>query len=243
MKAEWLYGVHPVEEALRAGRRKLFEVRVARSKPGSRLAALAEKAAKAGVPVGQTTPESLADTCKTDGHQNIGARVSPFRFAELDDLLASPSPFLLVVDGITDTHNLGALIRTALCVGADGVILPKDRAAHPTPAVSKASAGAMEHIRIVQVTNLANALKGLKERGVWTFGLDMAGAVSVFEADLNGPAAIVVGGEEKGIRPLVKKGCDLLITIPQEGPLDSLNASVAGAVVMYEAWRQRRGTT
>jgi 23S rRNA (guanosine2251-2'-O)-methyltransferase len=151
------------------------------------------------------------------------------------------SYFLLLLDNIMDPHNLGALVRTALCVGIDGVIIPKDRSVWPSPAVSKASAGALEHIRLAKVTNLVNTIKALKKKGLWILGLDSAAKRSIFISDLKGSIAMVIGGEEKGIRPLVKKQCDVLMSIPQKGHINSLNASVAGAVVMYEAFRQRSG--
>ena len=148
--------------------------------------------------------------------------------------------FLLLLDNIMDPHNLGALIRTALCVGVNGVIIPKDRSAQPTPTVSKSSAGALEHICLSRVTNMVNTITMLKKSGLWIAGMDKISADSIFTCDMKRFNAIVIGGEGKGLRPLVKKNCDMLLSIPQTGPLDSLNASAAGAVVMYEAFRQRR---
>jgi 23S rRNA (guanosine2251-2'-O)-methyltransferase len=150
------------------------------------------------------------------------------------------NPFLLLLDNIMDPHNLGALIRTALCVGIDGVIIPKDRSAQPSPTVSKASAGALEHISLSRVTNMVDTIKMLKKNGLWIAGMDKMSTESIFTCDLKGFNAIVIGGEGKGVRPLVKKHCDILLSIPQIGPLDSLNASVAGAVAMYEIFRQRQ---
>jgi 23S rRNA (guanosine2251-2'-O)-methyltransferase len=163
---------------------------------------------------------------------------------EMEALLQLPAgddiqPFFLVIDSVADPHNLGALIRSALAVGVHGVITPKDRSAPPTVAVSKASAGALEHVPLARVTNLSRCLEELKTSGIWIFGLDAAADRNLYETDLRGPAALVVGGEEKGIRPLVKRHCDVRVAIPQRGPLDSLNASVAGAVAMYEIMRQR----
>ena len=163
-------------------------------------------------------------------------------FSELLDGIRSPkiNPCILLLDNIVDPRNLGALIRTAVCIDTDAVIVPKDRSARPTPIVSKASAGALEHIRLVRVTNMVNTIKALKNGGGWVAGMDRTSDKSIFNNDLTVPVAIVVGGEESGIRPLVKKHCDFLMSIPQTGPVDSLNASVAGAVVMYEVFRQRR---
>jgi 23S rRNA (guanosine2251-2'-O)-methyltransferase len=148
--------------------------------------------------------------------------------------------FLLMLDNIVDPQNLGALIRTALCVGIDGVILPKDNCAPPTPAVSRASAGALEHIKLSRVTNLVQTIKLCKNRGLWIMGLLKDAEQSIYAGDLTGSIAMVLGGEQKGLRPLVRKKCDFLFSIPQQGPIDSLNASAAGAVTMYEAWRQRQ---
>jgi len=147
---------------------------------------------------------------------------------------------LLLLDNIVDPHNLGALIRTSLCVGIDGVIITKDRSALPTPAVSRSSAGALEHISLTLATNMVSTINLLKKKGIWIVGMDKAAKTPIFSFDFSGSIAIVIGGEEKGIRPLVKKHCDFATSIPQEGPVTSLNASVAGAVVMYEAFRQRK---
>jgi 23S rRNA (guanosine2251-2'-O)-methyltransferase len=151
----------------------------------------------------------------------------------------STRPFFLLIDHVVDPHNLGALLRTALCVNVDGVIIPKDRSANPSPVVSKTSAGALEHIPLAQVANLVYAISELKKIGTWLIGLDKNGSQSLFGSDLTGSIGMVIGGEESGIRPLVKKNCDFLAFIPQSGPVSSLNASVAGGVAMYETFRQR----
>jgi 23S rRNA (guanosine2251-2'-O)-methyltransferase len=200
---------------------------------------LAAAAADRGVPVHRIAPEKLRARAGSDHHQGVAAEVGPYPLAPLPAQEEIAEPFFLVIDSVVDPHNLGALLRTALCVGVDAVILPKDRAALPTPVVSKASAGAMEHIRITVATNLARTLTDLKNQGVWVSGMDVGGAKSIFDSDFTGPLAVVVGGEEKGIRPLVRQQCDFLVSIPQKGPVNSLNASVAGGVVMYEAFRQR----
>ncbi len=240
MKKEILFGVHPVMEAFKAGKRKIFELFVTRQNPGGRIRAITDKAEKKSIPINVTDPARLKKITGSSRHQQIGAKVSAFKPASLKDMLKkNKEPFLLILDSILDVHNMGALLRTALCVGADGVIIPKNRSAKPVPAVSKASSGAMEHILIAEVVNLKDTVRRLKESGIWVTGLDTRGNMTIFEADLKGPLAVVIGGEEKGIRPIVKKECDFLAKIPQKGPLDSLNASVAGAVIMYEALRQR----
>ena len=170
--------------------------------------------------------------------------VSPLPLDELDRVLdqskaKQASCLVMLLDSVKDPNNLGAIIRSAHCVGADGLVIPKDRAAGPTPAVSKASAGALEHTRLCRVTNLATTIKWLKKRGVWVAGLAMQASQSVFEMDLKGPLALVVGGEEKGLRPLIRQHCDFLVSIPMQGRVDSLNASAAATVVLYEAYRQR----
>jgi len=243
VKKEILYGIHPVFEALKAGRRDFFEVYIAKDKTSKRIDKLVAIAESMKVPVERVEPLTLKSMTGTDLHQGLGARTGPFPISETSDIFDGvqtddENHLLLLLDNIMDPHNLGALIRTALCVGVDGIIIPKDRSVPPTPAVSKASAGALEHIRLVRVTNMVNTIKDLKEKGLWIAGMEKTSDKSIFFSDLTVPVAIVIGGEEKGMRPLVKKHCDFLMSIPQTGQVNSLNASVAGAVVMYEAFRQ-----
>ena len=240
MKTEILFGLHSVLEAMRAGRRRIFEIYMCKDRPAPRIADAAALAKNLQIPIRQLSPKELTSLCGSEFHQGICAKVQIYPVADLADLPEKPDLFLLLADSISDTHNLGALIRTALCAGVDGVIIPKDRAAAPLPSVSRASAGALEHMPVVQVTNLVNTIAELKEKGMWIAGMAADADQSLFESNLTGPLALVIGGEEKGIRPLVRKHCDFLIRIPQEGQIDSLNASVAGAVVMYEAYRQRK---
>lgn len=244
MKTEIIYGIHPVFEALTAGKRTFHTLYVIKNKTGRRIEDIVEMARPANIPVEYLPRQKLTALTGIDTHQGVAARVSPFPLLDLFDLLDRPSPagesnFFLLIDTIVDPHNLGALIRSALCASLTGVIIPKDRAAEPSPAVSKSSAGALEHIRLASVVNMANAIKALKKNGMWVIGLDKDGERSIYENDFTGNIALVVGGEESGIRPLVKKNCDFLSFIPQNGPVSSLNASVAGAVAMYEAYRQR----
>lgn len=206
---------------------------------------LVQNARRAGVHVQGKTPQQMNAMVGHGRHQGVCARVSQFPVSALTDILASATKsedgaFLLVLDQIVDPQNLGAIVRTAQCAGIHGVVIPKDRSAPPSAAASKASAGALEHMPVACVTNLVEALKQLKSSGLWVSGADRHGRRSVFEADLTGPTAIVIGGEEKGIRPLVKKHCDYMVSVPQIGPLGSLNAAAATAVIMYEAFRQRR---
>jgi len=241
---EILYGFHPVNEALRAGRRTIETIWVADGKSSRRIEDFAEQAVAHNIPLKRIRSSRLTTLAGTDMHQGICARVTGFPYLDLGEILdrvgRSFHPCLLLLDSILDPHNLGALIRTAYCAGVDGVVIPKDRSATPTPAVSRISAGALEHTRLIRVTNLVTTISILKSAGLWVAGLDRSSGNTLYSIDLTGSLAIVVGSEEKGIRRLVKKQCDVLIAIPQLGSVDSLNASVAGGVVMYEAFRQRQ---
>lgn len=239
---EILYGYHPVREALRAGRRKLLEICLPKGKSSPRLEELVSLAVAARVPIKQIPMGRIETMAGTQSHQGVCAIVGPYPWNDLSRLLKTTKgvdPFLLLLDHVVDPHNLGALLRTAFCAGLDGVVITKDRSAQPTPAVSKASAGTMEHISLTRVTNMVSTMTTLKESGLWIAGLDKHKGKNIFVTDLTGPMALIIGSEEKGIRPLVKKHCDLMVAIPQIGDVDSLNASVAGGVVMYETYRQR----
>lgn len=240
---EILFGFNSVFEAIKAGRRIIEEVLVSKDRAGERLEGLIGETGFSSIRTRKISPEQMAQITRSEMHQGIAARVTPYQsydFDDLDDLVQSGGPRLyLILDSMEDPHNFGALCRTALAVGVDAVIIPKDRATGATPAVSRASAGALEHIRVVVVTNLVNAIKALKDRGVWISGLDGAGDRTIFETDFTGATGIVVGGEDSGLRELVRKNCDYLVSIPQAGPVNSLNASVAGAVTLYEVYRQR----
>ncbi|MGB7920367.1 MAG: 23S rRNA (guanosine(2251)-2'-O)-methyltransferase RlmB [Desulfobacterales bacterium] len=245
MKTELLYGIHPVAEALAAGRRPFREVLVVADRSSKRLSIIESVAASKNIPVRRVPMTQLNRIAGDSAHQGTAARVGPYPLVDLTTVLeqaspSDPSRLLVLLDAIVDPQNLGAIIRTALAVGVEGLVIPRDRAAGPTPAVSKASAGALEHLRLVQVTNLSATIRTLQGHGWWVYGMDRSAERSVFEVDLTGSVAMVIGGEGKGIRPLVKQGCDLLLSIPQRGPVGSLNASVAAAVALYEAYRQLR---
>lgn len=244
MKTEILYGIHPVSEALAADRRQIHQVYLAAGKNTHRMGRVIEVAQARRIEIESMTPGRLEALTGTRRHQGLAARVSPYPWVGFKTVWSTPPPgaggrFFLLLDGVVDPQNLGALVRTALGTGVEAVIVPRHRCAPPTPAASKASAGALEHIRLCTVTNLAHTLAELKRGRVWTYGLDASAKCSLYACDLTGSVALVVGGEEKGLRPLVKKQCDELVAIPQQGPVSSLNASAAGAVVMYEAYRQR----
>jgi 23S rRNA (guanosine2251-2'-O)-methyltransferase len=244
VKTEILYGFHAVKEALAAGRRHPVELYVDRAHAASpRVNSLRESAAARGVAVRALASAQLAALAGVAEPPAVALRASAYPLAELSSIAgggaaAGVDP-VLVLDGILDPHNLGAIVRAALCAGAAAVVIPKDRSAAPTPAVSKISAGALEHVRLVQVTNLVRALEQLKSCGRWVAGLDRLAPRSVFDADLTPPLALVIGGEARGMRSLVRKSCDLTVSIPQSGAIDSLNAATAAAVALYEIRRQR----
>jgi len=243
MKAEIIYGIHPVTEALKAGRREFHEVYIVKERDTKRFGDITALLETCNIPIKTVKHDYLNDITGSDFHQGIGAKVSEYPLTPLDDILegikAEGKDFLVMLDNIVDPQNLGALVRTALCVGAGAVVITKDRSASPTPAVSKASAGALEHISLARVINMVNAMKDIKNKGFWIAGLDSEAEIYVYDCDFKTPIALMIGGEGKGIRPLVKSTCDFLVSIPQKKRVSSLNASAAGAVVMYEVFRQR----
>ena len=201
-------------------------------------------ARKGGAKVRAAPRPKLDRLAATDRHQGVVAVVADFRYADVADLLAAAKasgrpPLLVVLDGVEDPHNLGAIIRSALALGAHGVVIPKDRAVGVTPAVAKASAGAVERCPVARVTNVAQAVEALKEEGVWSVALAADGDRPLREIDLKGPIALVLGSEGEGLRPLVRRTCDLAARIPMMGELDSLSVSASASVALYEAARQR----
>jgi len=244
---EVLYGLHPVEEAIRSGSRKLDHVNVARERRDERLERLIELCRTVGVRVSLESRDQLTRLARTDAHQGVLAIVRERSFLGIEDLLATKEEgqyqFFLALDGVEDPHNLGALLRTADGAGIDGVILPERRSAPVTATVAKTSAGASEHVRIARVTNLVRSLEQMKKRHVWVLGLDERGTPDYTEFDFKTDCVLVLGREGAGLHDLVKKTCDHLLRIPMAGQVSSLNVSVAGAVVMYEAMRQRRQVT
>jgi 23S rRNA (guanosine2251-2'-O)-methyltransferase len=243
---EVLYGLHPVEEAIRSGSRQLDHVSVARERRDDRLERLIELCRTAGVRVALEPRDQLTRLARTDAHQGVLAVVRERKFLGIEDLLAPKETgahkFFLALDGVEDPHNLGALLRTADGAGVDGVILPERRSAPVTATVAKTSAGASEHVRIARVTNLVRALEQMKQKHVWVIGLDERGTPDYTDFDFKTDCVLVLGREGAGLHDLVKKTCDHLLRIPMAGQLSSLNVSVAGAIVMYEAMRQRRQT-
>jgi 23S rRNA (guanosine2251-2'-O)-methyltransferase len=244
MKGELIFGVNPVRESLR-GTRGAFNLYVQTNATDHRVENIIKLAEERGVGVHRREKIDLTKICASSHHQGIALEVEPFRYADLDELLASVTRsgapgFLLVLDGILDPHNLGALIRSAACAGVNGVVIPKDRACGVTAAAEKSSSGAVETVPVVQVTNIAQTLETIKKSGYWVYGLAGEAVDSLFEIKFSGSIVLLIGGEGEGIRPLVRKQCDVMMSIPQYGGVGSLNASVAGGIAMFEVARSLR---
>ena len=234
MKEEIIYGVRPVIEALRSKRREVHEVLEAiRNKE------VASEAATRGVRLRRIRRERIKELVPDAAHQGVVARVGPYRYSGLKEILVAPEPLVIVLDSVTDPRNLGAVLRAADGAGASGVVIPKDRAVGVTPAAVKASAGASEHVPVARETNLRRALDKIKEAGVWAYAAEEEAASVYTDLDLSGPVAFVLGSEERGIRRLVREGCDGTVSIPMRGAVSSLNVSVVAAVLLFEARRQR----
>jgi 23S rRNA (guanosine2251-2'-O)-methyltransferase len=228
-----VYGRNAVREALR-GPRRVFAVHATDA---------AAKEGWSGAPVKRATTEELTARCGSEAHQGVCADVEPFRYADAAELLAREAPVLVALDEVTDPQNLGAIVRTAECSGATGVVIPERRSAEVTPAVAKASAGAVEHLPIARVRNLTDFLADAKEAGCWAYGA-AAGAGTPYRApDYSGGVVLVLGAEGKGLRPRVASACDDLISVPLEGRIGSLNVSATAAVVLYQILQFRLDTS
>ena len=236
-------GIHAVEQALAAGR-PAERLLVGKGRKGAKVEAIVKAARRASIPVRFVNKSELDRTAGSAAHQSVVLVAGAKRYVELENLIEKTKgdkPGLLVLlDGVQDPHNLGAILRTAVCAGADGVILPERRAAGVTPAAEKAAAGATEHIAIARVVNLNRAMEQLKEAGFWLVGFDAAGDRAYHKVDLTGPVGLVLGGEGKGLHEQVRKRCDFLVSIPIVGKVESLNVSVTAGVALYEVLRQRR---
>lgn len=242
-KNEMIEGRNAVLEALRAGR-ALDKVYIARGETDKALAHIAGLARERGVSVSDCDRRKLDAMSVTKAHQGVIAVCAVREYASLDDILAlaesrGKAPFVVVCDEISDPHNLGAIIRSAECVGAHGVVIPKRRSAGLTAVVGKTSAGAAEHLPVARVANISAALQELKDRGLWVYGAAAEGSSPMWETDLTGPLALVIGSEGEGLGRLVRERCDFLVSIPLRGKVGSLNASTAAAVLMYEVLRQK----
>jgi 23S rRNA (guanosine2251-2'-O)-methyltransferase len=239
----YIYGINSVSEALKSRGRAFEWVGMARERHDLRLQRLIEDCRRLSVPVRFLQRNELDRMAGHVAHQGVIAVTSAKQYNDLDDVVAAKRrqySLILVLDGVEDPHNFGAILRTADAAGANGVIIPERRAASVTGTVTKASAGASEHLPIAKVTNIARTVEELKDRNVWTVGLDERGAKVYDAIDYNMDCALVLGAEGKGLHDLVKKKCDFLVSIPMLGKVPSLNVSVAAAVVMYEIVRQRR---
>ncbi|TYP67736.1 23S rRNA (guanosine(2251)-2'-O)-methyltransferase RlmB [Paenibacillus methanolicus] len=240
---EWIAGKHPVMEALRSGR-EINKIWIAEQAQKGAGAIIAE-AKKAGIIVQMVDKRKLDQMVEGVPHQGIVAQAAAYRYFELDELIArakdsGETPFFLLLDEIEDPHNLGSILRTAECTGAHGVIIPKRRSASLTATVAKTSAGAVEYVPVARVTNLAQTIDRLKEEGIWIAGTDLQAEQDVYRSNFDLPLGIVIGNEAKGIGRLIREKCDFLVKLPMHGQLNSLNASVAAGVLMYEVVRQRR---
>ena len=239
-------GRNALTEALKSGRHidKLFVAEGSTDRSLTRLAAMAKEAGAVVVP---TDRRKLDQMSPTGAHQGVIALVAAHEYASVDDILAlaaerREAPLIVICDELSDPHNLGAIIRTAECAGAHGVIIPKRRSVGLTAVVAKASAGALEYLPVARVSNIHQTILSLKEQGVWIYGTAADAASGLYRTDLTGPAAIVIGNEGAGMSKLVRESCDVLVGIPLKGRISSLNASAAAAVMLYEALRQRSST-
>jgi len=244
MAEKIVYGIHPVLEALKSERPILNKILVTGSRPGEPLRELLLQARQKGIPVHIHPRAELSRLARTEHHQGVVAWRAKDLYTSWEDLLhsirgESGRAQVLILDGIEDPQNLGSLIRTAEACGVKGVIIPKDRAVGLTPVVAKASAGAAVHIPLVQVTNLAHTLEDLKKEGFWIVGADAREGKSLYEMKFDMNVGLVIGGEGKGIRPLILSKCDFRIRIPLKGKVSSLNAAVSGAVILFEILRQQ----
>ena len=236
-------GRNAVLEALRAGT-SIDKLYLARGETDAALGHIASTARDKGIVVVEADRRKLDGMSRTHAHQGVIALAAVREYASVDDILNAARakgepPLIVVCDELSEPHNMGAVIRTAECAGAHGVIIPKRRSAGLTAVVAKTSAGAVSHVPVARVSNLPALLRQLKDEGVWVFGTDAAGDRLLYEADLKGPAAIVIGSEGSGMGRLVGENCDFLVRIPMRGKLNSLNASAAAAILLYEAVRQR----
>lgn len=239
----WISGINPVREALRSGMPGIREMAAARTDQRTR--ELLEWGKNRGIPVREMTRDGLTALVGHAHHQGVALRTGEYPYASIEALLERPAAErepLIVLDCIQDPQNLGAILRSACFLGARGVVIPKDRSAQITAAAIKVAAGATSYLPVVQTVNLARSLELMKDAGLWIVGLDLEGDRSIYEADLSMPLALVIGNEQKGMRPLVRKHCDLLVKIPARGPLQSLNAAAAGAVALAEVQRRRAVT-
>jgi 23S rRNA (guanosine2251-2'-O)-methyltransferase len=240
-----LEGRNALQEALRSGR-TIDKVFIASGETDRGLQRLAAEAKEAGAVVVPVDRRKLDAMSTTHAHQGVITLAAAHAYYSIDDILEEAAsrgqtPLIVICDELSDPHNLGAIMRSAECAGAHGVIIPKRRSVGLTATVAKASAGAVEYMKVARVTNINSAIAELKEKGVWIFGTAAEGSIPMYKADLTGPTAIVIGNEGDGMSPLVRKNCDVTVHIPMQGRISSLNASAAASILLYEAVRQRLG--
>ncbi len=235
-----LLGINPVTEALK-GERPIDKILLSQEERGGRFGEIAGLAKGKGIPLIRISKDKLDSITGNSRHQGVMAYVAAHEYSTLEDILSNggENPLLLLLDEINDPHNLGAILRTAEAAGVDGVIIPKRRSVTLTPTVARISAGAVEHIPVARIVNMGQTIDFLKEKGLWVVGADANGSKNIWESNLEGPLAIVIGGEDKGLGRLISEKCDFLVSLPMMGKINSLNASVAAALIMYEARRQR----
>jgi len=242
-REDQIEGRNALTEALRSGR-TIDKVFIASGETDRGLQRLAAQAREAGAVVVPVDRRKLDAMSASHAHQGVIAQVAAREYYSVEDMLEEAAsrgeaPLLVICDELSDPHNLGAILRTAECVGAHGVIIPKRRSVGLTAVVAKASAGAVEYIKVARVTNITATIEELKKQGVWIFGTAAEGSIPMYEADLKGPAAIIIGSEGDGMSRLVRESCDVTVHIPMRGRITSLNASAAASVLLYEALRQR----
>ncbi|MBI2679149.1 MAG: 23S rRNA (guanosine(2251)-2'-O)-methyltransferase RlmB [Candidatus Koribacter versatilis] len=237
-----IFGIHSVTEALKARARNFDHVEVAKDRHDPKIQRIIDDCRVSSIPVRFVPRESLDRLARSANHQGVVAVTSSKKYSQVEDFIASkrgPWSFLVVLDGVEDPHNLGAVIRAADGAGADGIIIPERRAVHVTGTVAKASAGASEHMPLAKVTNISRTLEDLKDENIWIVGLDERGTQTYDQVDYKMDCALVFGAEGKGLHEHVRKHCDFLVNIPMAGSVSSLNVSVASGIVMYEVVRQR----
>ncbi|CCQ94248.1 23S rRNA methyltransferase [[Clostridium] ultunense Esp] len=242
MEEQYIVGRNPVLEILKSGR-EVEKILVIRGELKGSINKIIGIAKDRNIRIQQVDKNKLDQIAQGSSHQGVAALITSYAYFSVDDILKKAekfeeSPFIIILDGIEDPHNLGAIIRTAECGGVHGIIIPKRRAAHVTPAVYKSSAGAVEHIMISKVNNISDTIEKLKEKGLWIYGADIDGEEYYFNIDLKGPIALVIGSEGKGISRLVKEKCDFILKIPMLGKVSSLNASNAASILIYEVVKQ-----
>ena len=244
-KQDIIFGIHAVQALLNSSPERVIELWVLQGRDDERLTPLINKASEFGLSVQKAARKVLDEKAESSQHQGVMARVIAAKILSENDLDAllerTELPFLLILDGVTDPHNLGACLRNADAAGVHGVIVPKDNSVGLTSTVSKVACGAAETVPLFQITNLARTMRHLQDKGVWIVGTAGEADINVYQADLKGPLAIAMGAEDKGLRRLTREGCDSLVSIPMSGSVSSLNVSVATGVCLFEAVRQRLG--